>query len=216
MTTEALHILAGWIGVSLGVLTGAVFGLAFHKENWLGGYNSWTRRMLRLGHISFFGIAFLNFMFAITTDLQALHGTLIQIYMDAIQGIQDAGITVNGCFVLGLDHSDTNSFDDIWEFVQKSGLYEVQITVMTPFPATPLYDRLLREGRILKGNAWELCTLFDINYQPKQMSVEELNSGLLALTQKLYSDDAVNTRVRRFFKRKKELSAPRITSSTLI
>jgi radical SAM superfamily enzyme YgiQ (UPF0313 family) len=137
-------------------------------------------------------------------------------YMDAIQRIQDAGITVNGCFVLGLDHSDTNSFDDIWEFVQKSGLYEVQITVMTPFPATPLYDRLLREGRILKGNAWELCTLFDINYQPKQMSVEELNSGLLALTQKLYSDDAVNTRVRRFFKRKKELSAPRITSSTLI
>jgi radical SAM superfamily enzyme YgiQ (UPF0313 family) len=137
-------------------------------------------------------------------------------YMDAIQRIQDAGITVNGCFVLGLDHSDTNSFDDIWEFIQKSGLYEVQITVMTPFPATPLYDRLLREGRILKGNAWELCTLFDINYQPKQMSVEELNSGLLALSQKLYSDDAVNTRVRRFFKRKKELSAPRITSSTLL
>jgi hypothetical protein len=97
MTTEALHILAGWIGVSLGVLTGAVFGLAFHKENWLGGYNSWTRRMLRLGHISFFGIAFLNFMFAITTDLQALHGTLIQI--GSILFLVGAATMPTACFL---------------------------------------------------------------------------------------------------------------------
>jgi hypothetical protein len=97
------------------------------------------------------------------------------------------------------------------DFVQKSGLYEIQITVMTAFPATPLYARLLREGRILQENAWELCTLFDINYQPKRMSVEELNSGLLALTQQLYSDEAVNKRVRRFFKRKKEFSARQLT-----
>jgi hypothetical protein len=78
MSTETLHILAAWIGVFLGVLTGAVFGLAFHRENWLGGYNSWTRRMLRLGHISFFGLALLNFMFSITAGLETLHGTLIR------------------------------------------------------------------------------------------------------------------------------------------
>ena len=137
-------------------------------------------------------------------------------YMEAIQKIQDAGITVNGCFVLGLDHSDTTSFDDIWEFVQKSGLYEVQITVMTAFPSTPLYERLRREGRLIKENAWELCTLFDINYQPKQMSVDELNSGLLDLTQKIYSDDAVNKRVRHFFKRKKELAAQEKEASTAL
>ncbi len=55
-------------------------------------------------------------------------------YLEAIQRIQDAGITVNGCFVLGLDHTDTTSFENIWEFVKKSGLFEVQITVMTAFP----------------------------------------------------------------------------------
>ena len=136
-------------------------------------------------------------------------------YLEAIQKIQDAGITVNGCFVLGLDHSDTTSFDEIWEFVQKSGLYEVQITVMTAFPSTPLYERLRREGRLIKENAWELCTLFDINYQPKQMSIDELNSGLLDLTQKIYSDDAVNKRVRHFFKRKKELAAQENKVSTV-
>lgn len=79
MTTAALHLLAGWLGVSLGVLTGALFGLVFHKDDWLGGYNSWPRRMLRLGHISFFGLAFLNFMFALTIGDGGWHGRLTQI-----------------------------------------------------------------------------------------------------------------------------------------
>ena len=49
-----------------GCLAGAVQGLFFRNENWLGGYGSWTRRMLRLGHISFFGIAFINIAFALS------------------------------------------------------------------------------------------------------------------------------------------------------
>jgi radical SAM superfamily enzyme YgiQ (UPF0313 family) len=52
-------------------------------------------------------------------------------YLEAIRRIQDRGITVNGCFVLGLDTTGQESFEDIWEFVQESGLYEVQITVQT-------------------------------------------------------------------------------------
>jgi len=127
-------------------------------------------------------------------------------YLEAIRRIQDAGITVNGCFVLGLDHTDTTSFEDIWEFVRKSGLYEVQITVMTAFPHTPLYERLRREGRLLQENAWELCTLFDINYQPSQMSVDELESGLRSLAKKIYSDEAIHKRRRSFFERKRELA----------
>jgi radical SAM superfamily enzyme YgiQ (UPF0313 family) len=128
-------------------------------------------------------------------------------YLEAIRTIQDAGITVNGCFVLGLDHTDTTSFEDIWEFVQKSGLYEVQITVMTAFPHTPLYERLHREGRLLQKNAWELCTLFDINYQPSQMSVDELESGLRGLAKKIYSEVAIHKRRRNFFRRRHELKA---------
>jgi hypothetical protein len=74
MTMETLNILSGWIGICLGVFTGALFGPLFHKEDWLEGYSSWPRRMLRLGHISFFGLAFLNFMFALTAKEEALQG----------------------------------------------------------------------------------------------------------------------------------------------
>jgi len=58
-----------WIGMLLGVLSGAVVGLFFHREDWMGGYNSFRRRLTRLGHISFFGLGFVNFFFAISHQI---------------------------------------------------------------------------------------------------------------------------------------------------
>lgn len=61
-----LNMYAGWIGLLLGCIVGAVQGLFFHRQDWLGGYSSWRRRMTRLGHISFFGLGFINLAFALT------------------------------------------------------------------------------------------------------------------------------------------------------
>jgi Na+/proline symporter len=47
-----------------GVVSGALIGLFFHREDWMGGYGSHRRRLVRLGHISFFGLGFLNVLFA--------------------------------------------------------------------------------------------------------------------------------------------------------
>jgi radical SAM superfamily enzyme YgiQ (UPF0313 family) len=112
--------------------------------------------------------------------------------------IQSYGITVNGCFILGLDGDTRDVFDDVLHFVRDSGLYEVQVTFMTAFPGTPLYARLKREGRIIRDNAWELCTLFDINFQPKNMSVAELQSGFLKLAKQLYSAEETHERRSKF------------------
>ena len=126
-------------------------------------------------------------------------------YKDAIRRIQDAGVTVNGCFVLGLDNTDSSSFDAIYDFVEETGLYEVQVTLMTAFPGTPLYHRLLEEGRILQPGAWELCTLFDVNFQPKNMSVQELETGFRELVGRIYDEDFIDRRRRRFLKRRNEI-----------
>ena len=124
-------------------------------------------------------------------------------YKDAIEKIQSYGITVNGCFILGLDGDTRDVFDDVLEFVRDSGLYEVQVTFMTAFPGTPLYTRLKAEDRILRDRAWELCTLFDINFQPKTMSVAELQAGFLGLVKQLYSNEETQTRRRNFKRRLK-------------
>jgi radical SAM superfamily enzyme YgiQ (UPF0313 family) len=119
-------------------------------------------------------------------------------YKAAIAKIQSYGITVDGCFILGLDGDTPEVFDDVLTFVRDSGLYEVQITFLTAFPGTPLYRRLKQEGRIIRDRAWELCTLFDINFQPKQMSIAELQDGFLALAKQLYSAGETSERRRKF------------------
>ncbi|MGZ5544244.1 MAG: radical SAM protein, partial [Limisphaerales bacterium] len=124
-------------------------------------------------------------------------------YKAAIAKIQSYGITVNGCFILGLDGDTPDVFEQVHDFVRDSGLYEVQITFLTAFPGTPLYGRLKEEDRIIRDRAWELCTLFDINIRPKNMSVEQLQSGFLQLAKQLYSAEETNERRRGFRQRLK-------------
>jgi radical SAM superfamily enzyme YgiQ (UPF0313 family) len=123
-------------------------------------------------------------------------------YTESIRRIQDHGITVNGCFVLGLDTHTEASFDLIWDFIQKSELYEIQLTILTPFPGTPLYDRFAREGRLIEPLAWEKRTLFDVTYQPAHLSVEALRKGLLDLASKVYNKEFTDLRRRKFLRRK--------------
>jgi radical SAM superfamily enzyme YgiQ (UPF0313 family) len=121
-------------------------------------------------------------------------------YKESIARIQSYGVTVNGCFILGLDGDTPEVFDETLAFIRESALYETQITFLTAFPGTPLYARLKSEGRILRDRAWELCTLFDINFQPRNMSVSELQTGFLKLAKQLYSAEETRTR-RSNFKR---------------
>ena len=120
-------------------------------------------------------------------------------YMWAIDQIQSRGISVNGCFVLGLDGTGPESFDAVIEFVRQSGLHEVQVTVQTAFPNTPLYLRLKSEGRIIRDRAWELCTLFDVNFMPDRMGPEELESRFRSLVETVYSTQETARRKQQFF-----------------
>jgi len=119
-------------------------------------------------------------------------------YLSSVERIQRHGITVNGCFVLGLDGSGPETASDILRFVRESGLYDVQITFMTPFPGTPLWDRLKAEGRILDESASEKCTLFDVNFQPDGMSVGDLETQIVRLAGLLYDERFVKERGLRF------------------
>jgi radical SAM superfamily enzyme YgiQ (UPF0313 family) len=119
-------------------------------------------------------------------------------YLPAIERIQNRGVTVNGCFVLGLDGHTPDIFEQVRDFVERSGLLEVQLTVLTPFPGTPLYARLHRERRLLQERYWDRCTLFDVNYQPKGMTVEELETGLRWLFAEVYNEEQFNRRKRHY------------------
>ncbi len=119
-------------------------------------------------------------------------------YLKAIEKIQARGVTVNGCFILGLDNQMPEVFPQVRDFVRESGVLETQITVLTPFPGTPLYRRLSEEGRLFKPRYWDRCTLFDVNFRPKLMTVDELESGMRWLFGEIYNEREYARRQRHY------------------
>ena len=61
---QALNWQFGWSLILAGFLSGAVIGLGFHREGFLGGYGAFRRRLLRLGHIALVALGVLNLLFS--------------------------------------------------------------------------------------------------------------------------------------------------------
>jgi hypothetical protein len=72
-----VNLLAAWIGIVVGLASGAALGLGFQRPDWLGGYAGFRRRLYRLGHISLFGLALLNLAFFFTAQILGLRGGAI-------------------------------------------------------------------------------------------------------------------------------------------
>jgi len=65
----------GWALVLGAFVTGAGIGLFIHREDFLGGYQSYRRRLLRLGHIALAALGMLNVLFALTPWLMPAAAT---------------------------------------------------------------------------------------------------------------------------------------------
>ena len=76
--SDTVNLTFAWCWFLVGLGTGVVQGLYFHREGWLGGYDSWPRRLTRLGHISYFGTGLLNLCFAFTVLLIDLNTALLR------------------------------------------------------------------------------------------------------------------------------------------
>lgn len=72
-----LNLALAWLWILLGFGSGFVLGLFFHREDWLGGYGSFSRRLYRLAHIAFFGTGFVNFAFWLTASRLNWGGTAL-------------------------------------------------------------------------------------------------------------------------------------------
>ncbi|MDH4211515.1 MAG: B12-binding domain-containing radical SAM protein [candidate division WOR-3 bacterium] len=121
-------------------------------------------------------------------------------YRQAIRKIQSHGIRVTGCFIFGLDGQTPDIFDTVWKFAKETELFDVQMTFMTPFAGTPVYDRLSNEKRLLEERDWQKCTLFDVMFKPTDMSVDELRNGFRKLGVAIYGEEATLLRRETFKK----------------
>ena len=85
---EAMNLLIGWVTVLGGLVAGAVIGMFFDRVDWLGGYGSWRRRMVRLTHISMVGTGLLNLAYALSVHtIQPGKGSVLSSVLFAAGGI---------------------------------------------------------------------------------------------------------------------------------
>ena len=94
--------------------------------------------------------------------------------LDSVRAIQEAGVAVIGCFIVGSDGETPESIERLRAFLDEDPCADAQITLQTPFPGTALRRRLAAEGRLLADRDWSHHTLFDVVHRPDSMTPVEL------------------------------------------
>jgi radical SAM superfamily enzyme YgiQ (UPF0313 family) len=115
-------------------------------------------------------------------------------YSEAVRIIHDHGIAINGCFVFGLDGDDKGIFKRTVEFINRAAIDLPRFSIATPFPGTPLYKQLHAQGRILTRD-WTYYGGQNVVFQPKNMTVAELQEGTQWAWRQIYSFPSILRRV---------------------
>lgn len=106
----------------------------------------------------------------------------------AVTRLREHGIIVNGFFMFGTDEDGPDSFARTVEFARSSGCMLAGFMPLTPFPGTPTFRQLERDGRIFTKD-WELYDVQHVVFRPKRMSPLELYWKTLACYPAFYKAD---------------------------
>ncbi len=118
-------------------------------------------------------------------------------FYEAMHRFHGEGFGILGSFVFGFDYENKDVFEQTFEFIMGSRMDCVQLRILTPYPGTRLYKRLLSEGRLFDTDWWLKGYPPDtLLYQPKGMTADELINGFARLNRQAYSFGAMT---KRFF-----------------
>ena len=121
----------------------------------------------------------------------------VEDYASIISRVHAHGIAVQAGIVFGFDQDNQAIFKDTLDFLEEAGVQNATFNILTPYPGTPLFQRLEAEGRILTKDWRKYNGRADVAFQPKQMSVDELLAGFRYANKRFYSLPSIVKRLRR-------------------
>ncbi len=107
-------------------------------------------------------------------------------YERTIAEIHSRGMMVNASVVFGFDGDGPDVFDHTTEWLIAQRIETVTAHILTPYPGTTLYARLLAEGRILDHDLTRYNTSRAV-FRPLRMTASELEAGYLGVYRRFYS-----------------------------
>jgi len=106
---------------------------------------------------------------------------IVEDYARAVKKIHKFKMSVFGTFVLGFDEDTPDIFNVMKTHIGELGIDAVNFAILTPYPGTPLFNRLEKEGRILTKD-WSKYNRKNIVFEPKNMTKKELEEGFHNIT----------------------------------
>ena len=116
----------------------------------------------------------------------------------SVKKIQRSGFQVQGGFIVGFDSDPASIFQRVVDFVQESGIVTAMVGLLNAPVGTRLYQRLLKEGRLLKTMTGD-NTDFSMNFIPS-MNRDALLKGYRYLLEHIYSPKPYYARVKNFLR----------------
>jgi radical SAM superfamily enzyme YgiQ (UPF0313 family) len=110
----------------------------------------------------------------------------VEDFKKMINRVHDHGMTIQGGIIFGFDEDKNDIFDLTLDTINSWDIDVLEVNILTPYPGTPLFERLDKEGRILTKD-WSKYNQVDVVFQPKNMTVEELYSGARKVAREFYS-----------------------------
>jgi len=110
----------------------------------------------------------------------------VENFKKMIKKVHDHSMTVQGGIIFGFDEDTPDIFDTTLDKINELEIDVLEINILTPYPGTPLYDRLNKDGRIFTKD-WTRYNQVDIVFEPKNMTKEELYEGTRYVAKEFYS-----------------------------
>jgi radical SAM superfamily enzyme YgiQ (UPF0313 family) len=119
-------------------------------------------------------------------DIVGKKTNIVENYLSSVKKIHDYNMIILGSFVFGFDGDKKETFQLTDDFVSISEIDLPDAMILTPYPGTPLFDRLEKEDRIVTKD-WDKYNFENVVFEPKHMTRDELLENTRELYKKWHS-----------------------------
>jgi radical SAM superfamily enzyme YgiQ (UPF0313 family) len=117
-------------------------------------------------------------------------------YKNIIHKIHDYGINVMGSFIIGSDFDTKDNLLELKKFIIESEIDIPNLTILTPYPGTKLYQDLLDKNRLFNKSWWLEEPLPLFTFKPANLKIKELATIYYNLITSL---NGLKFSIKRFF-----------------
>lgn len=166
--------------------------------------DEWLNLARKSGCVEWF-VGFESISQAALDGIKKTHN-IVEDFKKMIKRVHDFGMTIQGGIIFGFDEDTPDIFDTTLEKLYELEIDVLEVNILTPYPGTPLFEKMEREGRLITRD-WSRYNQVDVVFKPKHMTEKELLEGARKVAKEFYSWPNIIKRNVKIFSITKKIGA---------